>query len=78
MENLEQWDVLLETVTFATNNRVREAPGYSAYELMFGRNARLPIEAKASGESVDIDRVLSDQSAQSIKTSTSSLTDRRN
>ena len=59
MQHMEQWADFLEVVTFATNNRVREAAGHSAYVLMFGRKARLPIEAKALGESENIDQILS-------------------
>ena len=47
---MEQWANFLDVVTFAANNRIRDATGHSAYELMFGRNARLPIEAEAEME----------------------------
>ena len=47
--HLEQWPDFLEPVTYSVNNRVREATGYSGYELMFGRKSRLPIEAEALG-----------------------------
>ena len=60
MQRMEQWADFLDVVIFAANNRVGEATGHSAYELMFGRNAQLPIEAEALGESEKIDQILSD------------------
>ena len=61
MQHMEQWADFLDVVPFSTNNRVRESTGYSSYELMFGRKARLPIEAEALGESAKIDQILSNQ-----------------
>ena len=46
MNHMEHWPEYLESVTFPINNRVRNATKYSAFELMFGRKARLPIEAE--------------------------------
>ena len=49
MNHMEHWSEYLESVTFSINNRVRDATKYSAFELMFGRKARLPIEAESVG-----------------------------
>ena len=59
MGHLDLWGDILEAATFSINNRIREATGYSAHELMYGRKARLPIEAEALGESDGVDHIIS-------------------
>ena len=52
---MENWPEHLEPVTLSINDRVREATNYSAFELMFGRKARLPIEVESRGKADYID-----------------------
>ena len=59
MNHMEHWPEYLESVTFSINNRVRDAIKYSAFELMFGRKPRLPIEAESRGKADRIDELLS-------------------
>ena len=54
MGHLDIWGDFLEAATFSINNRIREATGYSAHELMYGRKARLPIEAEAWGNQMKL------------------------
>ena len=45
-EHSNDWDQWLDQAVFAYNTSVHESTGFSPYELVFGRQARMPIEAE--------------------------------
>ena len=46
----ETWDEHLDSCVFAYNTSQQESTLYSPFEVMFGRLARLPIEADTDNE----------------------------
>ena len=40
------WDIWLDQAVFAYNTSVHESTGFSPYEMVFGRPARMPIEVE--------------------------------
>eukprot|EP00731_Ephydatia_muelleri_P008985 Em0004g1323a len=45
MEHKEMWDEFIDSAVFAYNTSTHESTTYSPFEVMFGRKARLPVEA---------------------------------
>ena len=43
-EHPNNWDLYVDQAVFAYNTSRHEATGFSPYELVFGRVARMPIE----------------------------------
>ncbi|KAL5515618.1 hypothetical protein EMCRGX_G000810 [Ephydatia muelleri] len=45
MGHKEMWDEFIDSAVFAYNTSTHESTTYSPFEVMFGRKARLPVEA---------------------------------
>ena len=45
MGHKEMWDEFIDSAVFAYNTSTHESTTYSPFEIMFGRKARLPVEA---------------------------------
>ena len=45
MGHKEMWDEFIDSAVFAYNTSTHESTTYSPFQVMFGRKARLPVEA---------------------------------
>ena len=45
MGHKEMWDEFIDSAVFAYNTSTHKSTTYSPFEVMFGRKARLPVEA---------------------------------
>ena len=45
MGQKEMWDEFIDSAVFAYNTSTHESTTYSPFQVMFGRKARLPVEA---------------------------------
>ena len=56
----DDWEKYLDSAIFATNTSVQTSTKHTPFQLMYGREARFPLQAEKEAESNKLDAVIDD------------------
>ena len=56
----DDWEKYLDFAIFATNTSVQTSTKHTPFQLMYGREARFPLQAEKEAESNKLDVVIDD------------------